>query len=148
MNADPVLYDADLMAAFEGSTLAPQCWNHRAHVRVAYLYASLHGFDAALMRMRAGLTALNAAHRTPETVERGYHETMTVAFMRLIFAACRQQAFSSSAEFCDAHPELMTKEALLIYYSRERLVSGAAKQTFVEPDLLPLAECWPPAGKK
>ena len=140
MNADVELDDADLLAAFEGRSLPPEAWDHRAHVRVAYLYASQHGFEAALTRMRVGLKALNAAHRVPETVGRGYHETLTVAFRRLIFAACRQQAFQSSAEFCEAHPELMTKDALRFHYSRERLMSGAAKQMFVEPDLRALPE--------
>jgi hypothetical protein len=140
MNADPEIHDADLIAAFERSVLPSHAWNHRAHVRVAYIYASQYGLEATLARMRIGINALNAAHRVPEAVDRGYHETITFAFMRLIVAACRQQPFRSSAEFCEAHPELMTKSALLVHYSRERLMSLAAKTTFVEPDLKPLPD--------
>jgi len=140
MNADAEIQDADLIAAFERSLLPPHAWNHRAHVRVTYIYASQDGLEAALARMRIGINALNAAHRVPEAVDRGYHETITVAFMRLIVAACRQQPFQSSAEFCEAHPELMSKSALLVHYSRERLMSLAAKTTFVEPDLKTLPD--------
>ena len=140
MNADAEKNDADLMQAFENGALLLQLWNHRAHVRVAYLYASQYELEDALTRMRAGLHALNAAHRVPEAVDRGYHETITVAFMRLILAACRLRPTKCSAEFCDAHPDLMTKDILQLYYSRKRLMSLAAKKTFVEPDLAPLPD--------
>jgi hypothetical protein len=140
MYSDAEMSDVDLIAAFECGVLPREAWNHRAHVRVAYFYASQHGLEAAVARMRIGVHALNAAHRVPEAVDRGYHETITVAFLRLIFAACRQQSFQSSAEFCAAHPELMTKNTLLLYYSRERLMSLAAKAAFVEPDLEPLPD--------
>jgi hypothetical protein len=132
------LSDAELIAAFEERLLPPQAWNHCAHVRVAFIYASQYGFEAALAQMRVGLHALNAAHRVPNAADRGYHETITVAFMRLVFAACKQQQFSSSVDFCHAHSELMTKDALLHYYSRERLTSVAAKAAFIEPDVRPL----------
>jgi hypothetical protein len=60
--------------------------------------------------------------------------------MRLIFIVCSRRPFHSSAEFCEAHPELMKKDALMLYYSRDRLFSQAAKTAFVEPDLQPLPE--------
>jgi len=138
MNAATPVDDADLLAAFEQATLPAEAWNHRAHVRVAFTYARQGDLNTALQRMRAGLQALNAAHRVPNHADRGYHETITVAFMRLIHAACRRYTFASSADFCDRHPELVQKDALLRYYSRERLKSLEAKAAFVEPDLAPL----------
>jgi hypothetical protein len=132
------LSDADLIAAFECADLAPQLWNHRAHVRVAYLYAVQYGLEIALARMRIGQNVLNAAHEVPEAIDRGYRETITVAFLRLIFAACSCQSFQSSAEFCETNPALMGKDTLLLHYLRERLFSEAAKTTFVKPDLKPL----------
>lgn len=138
MNTDPSFDDADLVAAFETAALPAEAWNHRAHVRVAFAFVRQSDFNSALARMRTGLRALNAAHRVPHEVDRGYHETITVAFMRLIYAACRQQVFASSAEFCNRHPELMKKDALLHYYSHGRLASLEAKEAFIEPDLNPL----------
>jgi hypothetical protein len=138
MDAGNPIDDGGLMAAFEKGLLQPEWWNHRAHVRVAFAYARQCDLNAALAQMRAGLLALNAAHAVPDSADRGYHETITVAFMRLIHAACRNQTFASSAEFCDRHPELMKKDALFHYYSRERLTSPEAKAAFVEPDLAPL----------
>lgn len=139
-DATSPLDDAALLTAFEQCTIPPAQWNHRAHIRVAFLYAREHDFEAALIRMRAGLRGLNAAHRTPETGTRGYHETITVAFLSLIYARCRAERYPSSQTFCDLNPELMSKDALLHYYSRERLFSSAAKARFLEPDLAPLPD--------
>jgi hypothetical protein len=138
MNTEASLDDADLVVAFETAALPAEAWNHRAHVQVAFAFARQFDFNSALARMRTGLRALNAAHGVPHELDRGYHETITVAFMRLIYAACRQQVFASSTEFCNRHPELMKKDALLHYYSRERLASLEAKVAFLEPDLNPL----------
>jgi hypothetical protein len=140
MSVEAPIDDAALMAAFENAVLPAEAWNHRAHVRVAFTYARQIDPNAAVERMRAGLHALNDAHRVPDVADRGYHETITVAFIRLIHAACRHQTFASSVEFCDCHPELMHKNVLLHYYSRERLKSLEAKTTFVQPDLKPLPD--------
>jgi hypothetical protein len=118
-NAGIPLDDAELMTAFERAALPAEGWNHRAYVRVAFGYARRYDLETAVVRMRAGPLALNAAHQVPEGVGRGYHETITVAFLRLIRAACQRAArqgrtFASSTEFCDAHPQLMTKDALLL----------------------------------
>ncbi len=82
----------------------------------------------------------NARFRVPETASRGYHETITGAFLRLIYARCRADCYPSSQAFCDLNPDLLTKNALLHYYSRDCLASWAAKTTFLEPDLAQLPD--------
>lgn len=131
--------DDELLAGFEGCSMSADQFTHRQHVRMAYLYASRHSLEDATDRMRTGIKAFNKATETPEALDRGYHETITTAFMRLVFAANVQTGpHDSSARFCDAHPELLTKLVLRRYYSRERIVSWEAKADFVEPDLCPL----------
>lgn len=89
--------------------------------------------------MRAGITAYNKATNTPESLDRGYHETITLAFMRLVFATARcSEPCRSSEIFCDRHPELMSKLALRRHYSTGRLMTMTAKTSFVTPDLAPL----------
>ena len=131
--------DADLLTAFEDCSLPIEQWTHRAHIRVAYLFASTHDFASAVDRMREKIKAYNKTIDTPEAIDRGYHETITVAFMTLVFAANVQTGpHESSNEFCEVHPELLTKQALLSYYSRERILTMKAKAGFIEPDLCPL----------
>jgi len=131
--------DAHFLAAFENCSLPFEEWTHRAHIRVAYLYASESGLASAIDRMRAGIKAYNKATDTPEAIDRGYHETITVAFMTLVYAANQQTGpHGSSAEFCDAHPELLSKQTLRRFYSREQVMTMQAKSEFVAPDLRPL----------
>jgi hypothetical protein len=83
--------------------------------------------------------AYNAAHEVPNTPTRGYHETMTQAWMRLVYRALEQSGPAGTADrFLDDHPELSHMKTLQLFYSRERLMSPDAKARFVEPDISPL----------
>lgn len=139
MTADAAITDAELQAAFESCMLRFEAWTHRAHVRMAFLYASQHPLPAALVRMRTGIQAYNASRQIPEALDRGYHETMTVAFMRLVHdGLSRNGPFANSESFCERHPELLDKFVLRKFYSRKRIMTLEAKQRFVEPDLADL----------
>jgi hypothetical protein len=130
--------DKEFLAAFENCTLPFDEWHHRAHVKVAYLYLRELPFDEALEKARANIQRYNAATNTPETLERGYHETITVAWMRLVQFTLREYGPSVSAdEFLAAQEHLLNRKALRFFYSRDRIVSWQAKEKFVEPDLAP-----------
>ena len=132
--------DEEFLAAFENGSLPFEQWSHRAHVRVAFLYASRLDANSALDRMRSGIKAYNRANEVPEALDQGYHETITVAFMRLI---CELVALESvaqtSEEFAQRWPQLLDKRVLKRFYSRSRLMSAVAKARYVEPDLTPLS---------
>lgn len=134
--------DTEFIAAFEQRTLPFGRWTHRAHVKMCYLYLGADFFDAALARIRTGIQAYNAANNVPETPTSGYNETTTVAFTHLVAAVMRAYAkthpVTNADEFCDIHPQLMTKHALRFFYSPQQRMHPLAKTQFVEPDLAPL----------
>jgi hypothetical protein len=133
--------DADLLflRAFEEGTLPLEEWHHRTHLKVAYLYLRSSSFDEALIRARQNIQRYNAATQTPETLDRGYHETITVAWMRLVAFTLNEYGPAAGAdEFLEAQEQLLNRKALRFFYSREHLVSWKAKFEFVEPDLTPL----------
>lgn len=134
--------DAEFLRHFEDRTLPFAEWTHRAHVKVAYLYLRRHPFPGALHRMRAGIKAYNAANNVPEGPTSGYNETTTVAFMHLVAAtlAAYEGAMptTDADNFCDTHPQLMTRNVLRLFYSPARRTHPNAKTMFVEPDLAPL----------
>ena len=66
--------DEELFKQFENLSLPFAQWTHRAHVKVAYLYLSAHPFDQALVLMRKGIKAYNAANKVPESSTSGYNE--------------------------------------------------------------------------
>jgi hypothetical protein len=131
--------DEELLQAFEAGTVPLEAWTHRQHLRVAYLYLCAHGFEGASERVRSGIQRLNAAHQVPEAIDRGYHETLTQGWLRLLWVTIYQYGpAANSDEFLDSQPQLCVKQALRFFYSRERMMSPEAKQGFVEPDLAPL----------
>ena len=131
--------DDDFLATFEDGSLPFTNWNHRAHVRVAFLYLSRFGLAEAIDRMRSGIKAYNAVHGVEDGPVMGYHETTTQAFMRLIHQALQERGpFQDSHEFCERNPELLDRRVLLCYYTRDRIMEPAAKVRFVEPDIAPL----------
>ncbi len=135
------LSDDELLIAFEDTALPFAEWNHRTHVRMAFVYLSRFDLESAIGRMRTGVKHYNAAHQVPDTLASGYHDTTTQAFMRLIQQALRERGpFRSSGEFCARHPELADRRVLLCYYMRDRIVSREAKHEFVTPDVTPLTQ--------
>jgi len=133
------LDDATLLEAFETATLPLAAWDHRGHVRVIWIYLERHGLAEATDRMRSGLQHFVAAHGVPVGPTMGYHETLTVAWARVTEATRRHYgAEVDSRAFCDAHPQLMVKTLLRVFYSRPHILSDEARGRFVEPDLAPL----------
>jgi hypothetical protein len=133
-----MMRDDEFLAAFESRTLEE--FHHRDHVKVAYLYLCRYPLAEAIGKVRAGLQGLAAAWGAPvDDLEKGYHETMTQAWVRLVHATLRQCGVAEDADaFCEQQPELMQKRRLELFYSRERLMTWKAKREFVEPDLAEL----------
>tara|TARA_E500000305_G_C3999337_1_gene226448 strand:- start:562 stop:1005 length:444 start_codon:yes stop_codon:yes gene_type:complete len=133
--------DQQLLIAFESCQMSHQEWTHEAHLRVAYLYCKECELELAIDKMTSGLKALNAAHGVVDAPERGYHETITQAFMRLVAQNLRLSSVASdSMLFIEQHPELKNRRVLLCYYTRDRIMSPEAKVTFLEPDLAPFTQ--------
>jgi hypothetical protein len=136
--------DRDFLEQFERCTLPFDQWTHRAHVKVAYLYLRQYGFVAALGRVRTAIQAYNAAHDVPEGPHRGYNETTTRAMLQLVHVT--MQAYerllptATADAFCDAHPQLLSKHVLRLFYSPERRSHPEAKTRFVPPDLTDLPD--------
>jgi len=109
-------------------------WTHAAHLRVGAWHVHHLGQEVALVRLRAGIRHLNS-----ET--RGYHETITAAYVRFIaqfLASCpREMSFETRVEELLAST-VAQPEFLLCFYSREVLMSPRARREWVEPDLAPI----------
>jgi hypothetical protein len=128
--------DERLLAQFEDCSFPFEEWHHRAHVKIAYLYLVRFGLNVATQKLRDGIRAYNAAHNVHDTPTSGYHESMTQAWLRIIWATLQQYGPKPTAEeFIDCQPQLTQKKILRLFYSPALLVSPKAKSEFVEPDL-------------
>ncbi len=128
--------DDEFLQQFEMCTFPLDQWHHRAHVKVAYLYAARFGLDVAAKKLRDGIRAYNAANQIQDTPTGGYHETMTQAWLRIIHTTIQEYGpLPTADEFFDFHPQLSQKKNLRLFYSVEVFMSPRAKREFVEPDL-------------
>jgi len=116
-------------------------WTHTAHLVVGAWHVHRYGPDEALARMRVGIRALNDAHGTPNSPTRGYHETVTRAYVVLLAELLGRcpvaMPLAERVARVLASP-VAAKDALLAFYSRERLMSSTARAEWVEPDVAPL----------
>lgn len=137
--------DRQLLRAFENCTIPLDQWNQRTHVSIAYLLLVAHPFHEALERLRSGIRRYNESQEIPDSATSGYNETTTVAMLHIIAAVI--QAYRTiipvegAEEFCDQHPELMSKHVLRLFYSPQRRMDPRAKQEFLPPDLTGLPRC-------
>jgi hypothetical protein len=131
--------DETFLMQFESGTFPFEQWRHDAHIKVAYLYLQQHPLATAMDKIRAGIKAYNAANKVPEGPDRGYHETTTMAWLRLVHVTlCEYGPRETAGAFYEQNPQLSQKKVLRLFYSRELFMSPRAKAEFVEPDLAPL----------
>lgn len=123
--------DEEFLRSLADCSLPPEAFNHRAHVRAAYLVlAEARSFGGALDRMRELITRY-AVHIGRAGL---YHETITVAFMALINErAAETKGEPSWDAFAAANPDLFGKEILTRRYGAEVLKSDLAREVFLLP---------------
>ena len=128
--------DREFLQAFEKCELAPANFRHRDHVRLAFIYLSLHDADSALTKMRSGLQRFLARVGAPASK---YHETITRAWLLAVEHFMQASDSTASFErFAAAAPRLFAPGAMETHYTAELLGSEEARQQFVAADLEPI----------
>jgi hypothetical protein len=132
-----------LVNRFEERTLPKTEWTHAAHLTVGLYYCFHYPFGTAKNLMSDGIYWLNDAHGTPNTETSGYHETLTVFWLKTIAAFISENKEEKSLVVLANNLLAVCNDTKLPlkYYSRELLFSTEARLNYVEPDLekFPLA---------
>lgn len=126
-----------LVRNFESCLLPRARWTHQAHLTVALWYCLRHPWPEAVRRVRTGIKRYNEASGIKTTPVGGYHETITLFWLRMV---------RRHLETTEGECSLVTLANGLIrryansglpfeYYTRERLMSAAARARWIEPDL-------------
>ena len=123
----------EMVGLFESCQLPGERWTHRAHLAVAATYLGRYPLPEATDRARVHIRRYNESRGNST----GYHETITVLFMRLLAREVRSN-HRRRAELVNDLAARCRVDWLLGYYSRDRLWSDAARADFVLPDLRPL----------
>ena len=129
-----------LVREFEACTLPRAEWTHHAHLTVGLWYLLRHDEAEAARRVRDGIKRYNKAWGVETTPTGGYHETITLFYVRVIreFLARAGRDCTLAALANLLVSECGDRSLPLAYYTRERLMSPEARARWVEPDLRPL----------
>ena len=96
--------DDEMVRGFEDGSLPPRTFDHRAHVRLAWIYLTRHGRAETEARLLAGLRALAARAGTPEKFDRA----LTLAWIAATDSR-RAPDDGGFERFAARHPELFDR---------------------------------------
>lgn len=112
-------------------------FDHRAHLRLAYVYLAENNKSIAAKLMRDTLTGL-LKHAGIDPSQK-YHETLTEAWILAVRHFMNNTNSSESADdFIEKNPVMLDSKIMMTHYSAELLFSRKARQSFVEPNLDPI----------
>ena len=114
--------------------MSPKAFDHRAHIRLAYIYLTENEDDAALALMRSALLEFLRHHGIDLSK---YHETMTRAWILAVRHFMEiSSACGSSDAFIEKNPIMLDTKIMMTHYSAEVMFSPEARARFLEPDLV------------
>jgi len=127
----------ELVQAFENCSLSAAEFDHHAHMTVALWYLMSGSFADATERIRSNIQRFAAHHRQNHL----YNETITLFWMKLLRHAL--DVAEPTPSLAVLVHQILTSwgnmRFVFSHYSRHRIFSESARQTWLEPDLLPLS---------
>jgi GNAT superfamily N-acetyltransferase len=123
--------DEEFLRTFEECRFSAEEWTHEAHIRTACLYSKNNYFDEALTKIRNGIKRLNDVIGVRK---RGYHESITVLYLTIIFERVSKFHSWNWLEFKNLNPDLFQPNFIYGYYTEEVLGTRRAAERFVLPD--------------
>jgi hypothetical protein len=119
-----------LVDRLERCLLGKEEFHHRDHLAVVVVYLYAADPETAMDRMRASLKRFAAHHR----VSGLYHETLTRFWLRQVEQRLDRR-LCLAASVRKIQEQLGDKNLAFECYSRERIDSKKARETWLEPDL-------------
>lgn len=126
-----------IVQGFENRTISKREWTHAAHLTVGVYYCLNMPFALARNIMRDGIYWLNDHHGVPNNESSGYHETLTVFWLKRIWNFIDSR--NGNGSLVEIANEVIAANSdpgiPFRYYTRELLFSKAAREEYVRPDI-------------
>lgn len=136
MNFKTTEADVNFKNQMENCAFPAPNFNHRAHLRLAYIYLSENNAESSTSLMRDTLNRF-LIHNGVDPSK--YHETLTKAWILAVHHFMNKTGDTSSAhEFIDRNPEMLDTGIMMTHYSGEVLFTDEARAAFVQPNLDPI----------
>ncbi len=125
--------DRAFRAQFESCKIPPAEFNHRAHLRLAYIYLTEYDIETAYHKMSEAIQSFLEYNGVDLSK---YHVTMTRAWILAVRHFMEATSSAGSADsFIEQNPKMLDSKIMMTHYSAEVLFSEEARAKFVKPDL-------------
>jgi hypothetical protein len=130
----------EFVRAWECGTLPKARWTHGAHVGTAAYFAFEHSVQALFRIMKLGILHYNLCVGTPNTEDRGYHETLTRFWAGVVGDFVHDGAFPSRlAAVRNALARFgEDRDRFRVFYSFDVVRDRRARREWVAPDREPV----------
>jgi hypothetical protein len=127
----------NFIAAFEEGSLPKERWTHGAHIFTGACYVHAFGEEAAIDRMRRNVSAYNLAVGGQNTATSGYHETVTILWIKLLAEFRAQHLNLDRVAFTSLAVEHFAPQRDLLrrHYDYDIVASTEARRVWVAPNL-------------
>jgi hypothetical protein len=128
--------DLEFERRFAAGDLPPGDFDHRAHLRLAYIHLATHGPDEAISTFREALLGFLRHHQ----IDPGkFHETITQAWLQAVWHFMQRAGDTTGSEdFMLRSSVLHDPKVMLTHYSANVLFGDEARRRFIAPDLDPI----------
>jgi hypothetical protein len=143
MSHDPLQSPAALeefIQSFRDGTFPAERWHHREHVIMAAWHLLKHSVDEATPLIRERIKRYNEASGGQNTAASGYHETLTIFWIRILAHRLGELDGLGPFEKIQALANEFGNRGGLFreYYSFDVAKSTEARVDWIEPDLAAL----------
>ena len=127
--------DTDFIEAFETGEFPPEQFNHKAHIKLAWIYLDLFDEQTAISKTCEAIKNFDQLHGDGTK----FHTTLTVAAVKVVHHFKQKSKTTTFDELVVEYPKLVTafKDLLFQHYGESILTDLKAKTSYLEPDLLP-----------
>ena len=129
------LTDDEFTRRFSDLTLDPAWFTHEAHLRLGWILIGQLGLE------KASTLVCQQIRRFDQTFGDGtkYHETITLAFMQLIYLRQRMNETKDFSTFIRLNQDLISQYRGIFskHYSMDVFSSKLAADKYIAPDLMP-----------
>lgn len=122
-----------VLKSFEACDLDASTFTHVDHIGVAYEMLKTYDFLTASMKYA---TCINTI-ATHAGAAQKFNTTITMAFLSVIAERMEIGRYECFEAFLEGNGDLLDRNVLGKWYSRERLGSDLARTTFLMPDEVP-----------
>lgn len=125
----------EFLAAFEAGTLPKERWTHGAHLLAGACYVYRLGQVAAIDHMRTCVRRYNEAVGGKNTATSGYHETITVFWIKVLDALLLNAQPIARADFSGLAVERFRPQRDLFrrFYDFDVIASTEARAAWIPP---------------